>query len=186
MSGPALGFPRARGDVPARKNLYALAKRFSPRTRGCSGLRTPQRREHTVFPAHAGMFRRGVAGQGLPGRFPRARGDVPMSRINDSLPHKFSPRTRGCSDRRGHCRWCRRVFPAHAGMFRSLSKTHANIYGFPRARGDVPVQLRRVRYPMMFSPRTRGCSAVMGVDHHSSVVFPAHAGMFRPGQSPVR
>ena len=30
-----------------------------------------------------------------------------------------------------------------------------------------------------FSPRTRGCSPVMGVDHHPIIVFPACSGMFR-------
>ena len=52
-----LGFPRARGDVPATEEIYLIGGMFSPRTRGCSQIVSYTVRCDLVFPAHAGMFR---------------------------------------------------------------------------------------------------------------------------------
>ncbi len=52
------GFPRPRGDGPARLSRLETARLFSPPTRGWP-VRHRQRRHHRqVFPAHAGMARR--------------------------------------------------------------------------------------------------------------------------------
>ena len=85
--------------------------------RGCSQkiFSDPPRLE--VFPAYAGMFRRGANGGGLWGcfpayagmflarshgestqnRFPRVCGDVPLLVIFWDFALVFSPRMRGCS-----------------------------------------------------------------------------------------
>ena len=114
-------------------------RKFSPRTRGCSGAAAGGAVAGTVFPAHAGMFRRGRGGRRKLGRFPRARGDVPalLEQIGKSQA----------------------VFPAHAGMFRNIIATSISILGFPRARGDVPGHNIGITFHHKFSPRTRGCSA---------------------------
>ena len=74
-------FPRARGDVPLL-DLYADELiMFSPRTRGCSSPQHIHPQNKSVFPAHAGMFRRHA---------------TPASTMC-----AFSPRTRGCSSGSG-------------------------------------------------------------------------------------
>ena len=52
-----ISFPRVRGDVPPADVDVRRAPRFSPRARGCSLYRYPQRDLTPVFPACAGMFR---------------------------------------------------------------------------------------------------------------------------------
>ena len=49
--------------------------------------------------------------------FPRARGDVPHIQKSSDRSERFSPRTRGCSQRGHNAVVCVQVFPAHAGMF---------------------------------------------------------------------
>ena len=64
-------------------------------------------------------------------------------------------------------------------MFPYIGLPHHGHGGFPRARGDVPIHWPATPRARGFSPRTRGCSC--GVVHREgeTVVFPAHAGMFR-------
>ena len=115
--------------------------------------------------------------------FPRARGDVPGLEQLDHARNLFSPRTRGCS------LWCRSpfcselVFPAHAGMFLLQYISTRKPKSFPRARGDVPFFSTRQMSIPRFSPRTRGCSAMVRNRNKTHVVFPAHAGMFLPYSS---
>ena len=72
----------------------------------------------------------------------------------------------------------KRVFPAHAGMFRRSRRSAGWVFCFPRSRGDVPVRPpQRTRYSR-FSPLTRGCSFIGGIVLTAPLVFPAHAGMF--------
>ena len=130
------------------------------------------------------------------GRFPRARGDVPLRATKVRCPLAFSPRTRGCSQAGYTSNRLYKVFPAHAGMFRTAQQltgvfpAHAGMFRlnpacgggadcFPRARGDVPpCQKCRVKL-VLFSPRTRGCSGAAAGGAVAGTVFPAHAGMFR-------
>ena len=70
-------FPRVRGDVPSFHLAADQATRFSPRARGCSGVKGTMAGTAMVFPACAGMFLRIVLFLiGIRG-FPRVRGDVP-------------------------------------------------------------------------------------------------------------
>ena len=69
-----------------------------------------------VFPAYAGMFRRGRDRGQQETSFPRVRGDVPQA---DGLKE-----------------WRDHVFPAYAGMFRARTRSGALSRGFsPRTRG---------------------------------------------------
>ena len=110
-------FPRARGDVPSPVNGLIRWPLFSPRTRGCSCRGLCKCCYNHVFPAHAGMFRGHRIFASSSRCFPRARGDVPINCVSSALCMKFSPRTRGCSSVAHRLKMCRRVFPAHAGMF---------------------------------------------------------------------
>ena len=177
--GARIGFPRARGDVPAMTSENTSMISFSPRTRGCSARRSCWPRGRGVFPAHAGMFRSKAATKRTIRRFPRARGDVPPPTRREYRGTRFSPRTRGCSlvavlGPDGY-----NVFPAHAGMF--LGRVWGCVFPrrFPRARGDVPNGIRKAWNTVAFSPRTRGCSPRYACDTEVVQVFPAHAGMFR-------
>ena len=154
---------------------------FSPRARGCSRRTWSEHILRGVFPACAGMFlfQRLLL---LDGHcFPRVRGDVP--RFNEFAENVkgFSPRARGCSHedrtlRRGRC-----VFPACAGMFRGVILLNPPGMRFPRVRGDVPLDPKKLRKTYPFSPRTRGCSYRCGFGRFDEPVFPACAGMFPSG-----
>ena len=197
-------FPRARGDVPIIISESRQIVRFSPRTRGCSFTwdagaagragfprargdvpQSPSRKERLsyVFPAHAGMFRACMRSESVLGRFPRARGDVPPRTNAVRKSSEFSPRTRGCSFVAGERASILTVFPAHAGMFRVRQDVSNHTSSFPRARGDVPAISFSSSASQAFSPRTRGCSPPAISTCKASPVFPAHAGMFRPGAS---
>ena len=91
---------------------------------------------------------------------------------------RFSPHTRGCSARHVASDQIKKVFPAYAGMFRMLEISIFPPRSFPRIRGDVPLQWRRRKCPIGFSPHTRGCSAYLVAVPRYGEVFPAYAGMF--------
>ena len=111
--------------------------------------------------------------------FPRIRGDVPMFREVVWPMIGFSPHTRGCSSMMSCSTSLTTVFPAYAGMFRSVLRLLTQLSGFPRIRGDVPKTCTNQFLGSTFSPHTRGCSEVEHGILPSMIVFPAYAGMFR-------
>ena len=113
-------FPRIRGDVPQNLSLRSDDFWFSPHTRGCSVFPYPMRLTYGVFPAYAGMFRFSMAMPPPTARFPRIRGDVPCTRPKRPEHDWFSPHTRGCSADAESEPVADHVFPAYAGMFRTL------------------------------------------------------------------
>ena len=132
---------------------------FSPHARGCSVCCTILSIAIAVFPACAGMFRLRIRLRRLRMRFPRMRGDVVIVFKGVLEKIAFSPHARGCFAAFVFECGGRRVFPACAGMFRSI-RTHANRQsGFPRMRGDVPAEVEQVTVDATFSPHARGCSA---------------------------
>ena len=70
------------------------------------------------------------------------------------------------------------VFPAYAGMFRSLRLRRRILSRFPRIRGDVPSRNPARSTSQSFSPHTRGCSRLVMFAPTGVTVFPAYAGMF--------
>ena len=106
------------------------------------------------------------------------RGDVPSLQTHIKIRQEFSPRARGCSDQTVSCSSPDVVFPACAGMFRSMISCFSSGTSFPRVRGDVPFWLPRTRKRTRFSPRARGCSCGHGYEPVHGGVFPACAGMF--------
>ena len=63
-------------------------------------------------------------------------------------------------------------------MFRTIAMKLTFNVGFPRVRGDVPFYAYHPRPPTPFSPRARGCSALLLWSMPHFGVFPACAGMF--------
>ena len=154
----AAGFPRIRGDVPDTIMLEQFKTLFSPHTRGCSSIRGGSMKIFCVFPAYAGMFRFFDDVAHMPKSFPRIRGDVPSASQSPLGVTPFSPHTRGCS-LSTHYRFISfNVFPAYAGMFRTLLFTDVMNQRFPRIRGDVPDSISSIMCQIVFSPHTRGCS----------------------------
>ena len=91
------GFPRVRGDVPAKPIITLRDGRFSPRARGCSLDFGNSTLAPSVFPACAGMFRTSWGTRLAKAGFPRVRGDVPLLIGRCGRSRQFSPRARGCS-----------------------------------------------------------------------------------------
>ena len=151
-------FPRVRGDVPTFSLSVLLPRRFSPRARGCSCQMQKAGGQEWVFPACAGMFPPLHYPMPHTNRFPRVRGDVPVSTYVLGSVRRFSPRARGCSASTVSFDVASWVFPACAGMFLS--------------------PLGRCSMVRPFSPRARGCSHVIRSPHSHQIVFPACAGMF--------
>ena len=130
----------------------------------------------------------------------------PISLAPKCVFKAFSPRTRGCSFSLVFIGLSPYVFPAHAGMFLLAQAYQDYTAGFPRARGDVPMDAITLASRVRFSPRTRGCSRVNFTYHGPTPfsprtrgcsldeqpiqlareVFPAHAGMFRLGHTFVQ
>ena len=172
------GFPRIRGDVPLRCCPDPTDEAFSPHTRGCSAPVASADCLVRVFPAYAGMFRQRWPYHVSSASFPRIRGDVPAQVATRSSRPPFSPHTRGCSVFLPEWDESPEVFPAYAGMFRRKYATSRENDGFPRIRGDVPVQIMGNTGETPFSPHTRGCSGIQGAYCLIVMVFPAYAGMF--------
>ena len=115
----------------------------------------------------------------LEGR-PRARGGVPragQTRANRALS---SPRTRGCSPNPFRSLLIVSVVPAHAGVFRSTTRSPTRTRSRPRARGGVPRRYSTKAVHFRSSPRTRGCSRTRSPRWNAESVVPAHAGVFPP------
>ena len=174
-----LGFPRIRGDVPRPLSLFDQVGEFSSHTRGCSWFGSRPKPRQTVFPAYAGMLLIGLPENKVVVGFPRIRGDVPGFSHPLIIVNAFSPHTRGCSV--PHPRLYNKppVFPAYAGMFRGVKRSHPVGWGFPRIRGDVPVISPLLRGSSRFSPHTQGCSSHPTEAISKRSVFPAYAGIFQ-------
>ena len=172
-------FPRIRGDVPFGSPLLIDRIEFSPHTRGCSLQICKPVDNGSVFPAYAGMFLNSAKECAARRRFPRIRGDVPVSSRPIGGVVVFSPHTRGCSAKHGTLTKAATVFPAYAGMFPSPPLELFAPRSFPRIRGDVPSSRGARDKNQPFSPHTRGCSWREMSHTSASPVFPAYAGMFR-------
>ena len=111
--------------------------------------------------------------------FPRTRGDVPATGIRPRIIPQFPPHTRGCTYVDDCTLGDMGVSPAHAGMYPDLCLKGPKCRGFPRTRGDVPVDKTILAVTQQFPPHTRGCTAAEAYGAHADPVSPAHAGMYR-------
>ena len=117
--------------------------------------------------------------------FPRRRGDGPdYSRVlRDGI--LFPPQARGWTGVTLMRLKVSEVSPAGAGMDRSREGNGEQTIGFPRRRGDGPLQGRERRANYRFPPQARGWTAVRDRSGCLMSVSPAGAGM-DPRQPPAR
>ena len=109
--------------------------------------------------------------------FPRTRGDGPAAVERTRRPEPVSPHTRGWTpvlkvDATGAA-----GFPAHAGMDPSTSGRRRPTGGFPRTRGDGPLNRPDDDGRRAVSPHTRGWTRPASPRLPGERGFPAHAGM---------
>ena len=152
------GFPRTRGDVPATRSYRVAAIRLPPHARGCTPSRPPRSAGWPASPARAGMYPR--PGRGPPGgrRFPRTRGDVPMSERKQTPAKALPPHARGCTPASTPATSWTSASPARAGMYPHAPGSSAPAPSFPRTRGDVPRGFRTIRGVGKLPPHARGCT----------------------------
>ena len=170
-------FPRTRGDGPdeSLETLREIA--FPPHTRGWTWVDLIPSVRGTVSPAHAGMDLQRGAGHEARRRFPRTRGDGPLSRLGKGHEFRFPPHTRGWTFRPVEKLSDLDVSPAHAGMDRRISTHGLTRLCFPRTRGDGPVEDWVNELIVPFPPHTRGWTRSTLRRRRTIPVSPAHAGM---------
>ena len=180
-AGPSItrrpGFPRPRGDGPVAPHPQVDLRAVSPPTRGWTHLRPPLHGDQGGFPAHAGMDLGRRLPRGHERRFPRPRGDGPVSTTVPRLRSTVSPPTRGWTRLRHSVLLHDDGFPAHAGMDPSTSSAPGRSRWFPRPRGDGPCSHRVTPGSDLVSPPTRGWTRVAETVRKACGGFPAHAGM---------
>ena len=111
--------------------------------------------------------------------FPRTRGDVPCARQSRASVPRLPPHTRGCTGGPPAPHVCVGASPAHAGMYRWASSAARMRRGFPRTRGDVPLDAPAHGAQVRLPPHTRGCTPVRRRRGDEADASPAHAGMYR-------
>ena len=173
----ASGFPRRRGDGPQICEDALPRMMFSPQARGWTDSGPVAEPVDRVFPAGAGMDRRGGVEGGGQHRFPRRRGDGPSPVGARSHRSWFSPQARGWTRAPASPRRRRGVFPAGAGMDRSCASCWTASTSFPRRRGDGPPRPGSPRTGCTFSPQARGWTPRWSRCPRRAGVFPAGAGM---------
>ena len=171
------GFPRPRGDGPLIVARSAEDEEVSPPTRGWTMVTMMVCTSSRGFPAHAGMDPRGRITSGRTPRFPRPRGDGPVSKTKGRPPGWVSPPTRGWTYINGDVDRVTDGFPAHAGMDRRCCYRPAPASGFPRPRGDGPRPPDWADIAAAVSPPTRGWTLRLHAIMAGVRGFPAHAGM---------
>ncbi len=170
-------FPRPRGDGPYLTARVGHSTPVPPPTRGWSLSILAGRPSMGGSPAHAGMVRSPTRGGRRAARFPRPRGDGPSTGTSRTGRKRVPPPTRGWSA--FLAAWCGLLLgsPAHAGMVRALGAGMPAVCGFPRPRGDGPLDAARRPSRDRVPPPTRGWSPASDQALHTAAGSPAHAGM---------
>ena len=178
------GFPRPRGDGPARGSGAIDPGWVSPPTRGWTPLHQGAVPFVDGFPAHAGMDLEDLPELAGARRFPRPRGDGPQHRLPRLDELQVSPPTRGWTCRRRKSCPLGGGFPAHAGMDPVMLTGVVGGRWFPRPRGDGPLAFWIRLVWMEVSPPTRGWTQPRRRIMDRLRGFPAHAGMDPPSREP--
>jgi len=172
------GRPRTRGGLPTGGTGDTIDLGSSPHARGSSEKAVVRRREDTVVPARAGVFRHPDASRPDTTRRPRTRGGLPaaVGSLRETL--KASPHARGSSPMGHHAQRRRHVVPARAGVFRSSPVPPPRSPRRPRTRGGLPAGVARSRVRPWSSPHARGSSRLPLRRQRQDPVVPARAGVF--------
>ena len=175
-STSANGFPRTRGDGPLIGITPGVVSGFPPHARGWTGGGSIATGAAVVSPARAGMDLISMFKSTERICFPRTRGDGPRGTPPTAAAIWFPPHARGWTP--GHERHLHpgrvsphargwtvlataqrdvgRVSPARAGMdLLAPCPRHAS-RGFPRTRGDGPLDEWIANHVKMFPPHARG------------------------------
>ncbi len=172
--------PRTRGDGPSAPDVTVTMTPCSPHARGWTDHIHKIESRLAVFPARAGMDRRGPELGAMACGVPRTRGDGPALNALSSWAGVCSPHARGWTvyswpiQRPGY------VFPARAGMDRPRGSPPRPSPSVPRTRGDGPVTSSGEDPCHTCSPHARGWTACGVRTRRHTGVFPARAGMDRP------
>ena len=112
-------------------------------------------------------------------RFPRTRGDGPRDDRAVVDAQWFPPHARGWTDGAVSGLADRNVSPARAGMDPDRPVRSSRRHGFPRTRGDGPVQVSPLSVCRTFPPHARGWTPIRLDALDALGVSPARAGMDR-------
>ena len=134
----SVSLPRARGDRPLAKAVFALDLVSPPRTRGSTFEEEQPITPAMVSPAHAGIDPQPDKAGTKRLRLPRARGDRPVVAVVRVEFPASPPRTRGSTRPLHAVRGASGVSPAHAGIDPKAATTTHSGKSLPRARGDRP------------------------------------------------
>ena len=152
--------PRVCGDVSLIFPLIFLNPSFSPRMRGCFRMISDLQPGEVVLPAYAGMFLSIKIYVLTIDGSPRVCGDVSRTIQNRNCRRWFSPRMRGCFQKKPPPSEVSMVLPAYAGMFPGCGATSKSKNRSPRVCGDVSEGHQVSLEDLKFSPRMRGCFSV--------------------------
>ena len=117
---PGGGSPRVCGDVSRKLVGFSGQNRFSPRMRGCFRMISDLQPGEVVLPAYAGMFLSIKIYVLTIDGSPRVCGDVSRTIQNRNCRRWFSPRMRGCFQKKPPPSEVSMVLPAYAGMFLAI------------------------------------------------------------------
>ena len=174
---PGSGFPRARGDGPARLHSGSSSFALPPRSRGWTFPGVNGLLNLSASPALAGMD---LNRRGLRCRcsgFPRARGDGPLSNVNPVSTTSLPPRSRGWTRCGTPYSTRMQASPALAGMDPAGRRRRWRGQSFPRARGDGPSVEALISSAPELPPRSRGWTRNRYVSAPEIIASPALAGM---------
>ena len=169
-------YPRSRGENVRDRRFACRGEGLSPLTRGKRAVANELDHTHGLIPAHAGKTRSRTRPSGVPGAYPRSRGENGGLNVVVEVAGGLSPLTRGKpveliggGDDRG-------LIPAHAGKTTRVSRFARSIRAYPRSRGENTSMSCRAPTVWGLSPLTRGKRAARSYCLSRLGLIPAHAG----------
>ncbi len=130
-----------------------------------------------VYPACAGIDHYTSSSSHAFGGLPRMRGNRPAEPVKKPAAVTFTPHARGSTQEEGYSFLSGEVYPACAGIDRSLILLPPLWVRLPRMRGDRPSWARNFSKPAQFTPHARGSTRRQGRDYRNRRVYPACAGI---------
>ena len=161
--------------MPSR--VLDCRRKFTPHARGSTPFIAMPAWLYSVYPACAGIDRRGRLHRQAYNRLPRMRGDRPTRKRTFTTQNGFTPHARGSTLFPSKQSFQKVVYPACAGIDQPYLGYKPRSHRLPRMRGDRPRQARRGCVRQLFTPHARG-STITEQDKTSTVsVYPACAGI---------
>ncbi len=166
-----------RGDRPWSASQPRRLSWFTPHARGSTSRRLGKNYKKLVYPACAGIDRRGRTSFSISTRLPRMRGDRPYLCQVSEWRQQFTPHARGSTWIEEECGKKRKVYPACAGIDLERAKKLGADLGLPRMRGDRPWLLASRWAVNRFTPHARGSTITSPLVMSRKSVYPACAGI---------